>query len=124
MKAAREACPGKVIAIVQPHRFTRLESLFDEFAACFNDADTVILAPVYAAGEDPIDGVSSAALSSRLKSGGHRDVRLIDDEKEIAPLIRNLAQRGDFVIFLGAGNITLWAARLADELAAIDLAAQ
>ncbi|MDA4635522.1 UDP-N-acetylmuramate--L-alanine ligase, partial [Escherichia coli] len=77
LKAARDSAKGRVIAIVQPHRFTRLASLFDEFAACFNDADTVIVAPVYTAGEDPIEGVTSEALVSRIRTAAHRDARYI-----------------------------------------------
>ncbi|MGQ2902066.1 UDP-N-acetylmuramate--L-alanine ligase [Neoaquamicrobium sediminum] len=116
LKAAREACKGRVIAVAQPHRFTRLRDLFDDFAACFNDADTVLLAPVYAAGEDAIEGVSSEALVSRIRAGGHRDARHIDGPEAIAPLVRELAREGDFVVLLGAGNITQWAYALPKEL--------
>jgi UDP-N-acetylmuramate--alanine ligase len=116
LKAARSATKGRVIAIAQPHRFTRLHDLFDEFSVCFNDADTVMVAPVYAAGEEPIDGVSSEALVSRIRSGGHRDARYIDSAAAIAPAIRELAKSGDFVVFLGAGNITQWAYALPREL--------
>ncbi len=118
LRAAREACKGRVIAIAQPHRYTRLRDLFNDFAACFNDADTVMIAPVYAAGEDPIDGVSSETLVSRIKAGGHRDARHIDGPQAIAPLVRELAKPGDFVVLLGAGNITQWAYALPKELAA------
>lgn len=120
LKAARDACEGKVIAIVQPHRYTRLESLFDEFSSCFNDADVVILTPVYAAGEDVIPGAESSDLVSRLKTGGHRDVRLVDGPAELAPLVREIGEKGDFVLCLGAGNITQWAAALPKELATLD----
>ncbi len=116
LKAAREACKGRVIAVAQPHRFTRLRDLFDDFAACFNDADTVLLAPVYAAGEDAIDGVNSQALVSRMRAAGHRDARHIDGPEAIAPLVRELAREGDFVVLLGAGNITQWAYALPKEL--------
>ena len=116
LRAAREACKGRVIAIAQPHRFTRLRDLFDDFAACFNDADTALVAPVYAAGEDAIDGVSSQALVSRIRAGGHRDARHIDGPEAIAPLVRALAKPGDFVVLLGAGNITQWAYALPKEL--------
>jgi len=114
--AARDATKGRIIAIAQPHRFTRLHDLFDEFSACFNDADTVLVAPVYPAGEDPIEGVNSQALVSRIRSGGHRDARFIESPAEIAPLVRDLAKSGDFVVFLGAGNITSWAYALPKEL--------
>ncbi len=116
--AAREACSGRVIAIAQPHRYTRLHDLFDEFSACFNEADTIIVAPVYAAGEDSIEGVSSEALASRIRAGGHRDARLVDDPEEIAPLVREIANADDFVIFMGAGSITQWAYALPEALAA------
>ena len=78
LRAARDACKGRIIAIAQPHRFTRLHDLFDDFAACFNDADTVMVAPVYAAGEEPIEGVNSEALVSLIRAGGHRDARYIE----------------------------------------------
>lgn len=117
LRAARDATKGRVIAIAQPHRFTRLHDLFDEFASCFNDADTVMVAPVYAAGEDPIDGASSDALVSRIRSGGHRDARYIEGPGDVAPIVRKLAKPGDFVVFLGAGNITQWAYALPKELA-------
>jgi UDP-N-acetylmuramate--alanine ligase len=116
LKAARDACEGRVIAIAQPHRFTRLHDLFDDFAACFNDADTIMIAPVYAAGEDPIDGVDAQALTARIRAGGHRDARHIDGPQAIAPIVREIATPGDFVVFLGAGNITQWAYALPKEL--------
>jgi UDP-N-acetylmuramate--alanine ligase len=116
LRAARESASGKVIAIKQPHRFTRLHDLFDDFCACFNDADMVMIAPVYAAGEAPIEGISSEALVSGLKSGGHRNARAISGPQDIAPIIAEVARPGDYVIFLGAGNITQWAYALPDEL--------
>jgi UDP-N-acetylmuramate--alanine ligase len=117
LKAARDATKGRVIAIAQPHRYTRLRDLFDEFSACFNDADTVMVAPVYSAGEDSIDAVTSDALVSRIKAAGHRDARFISGPADIAPAIRDMAKSGDFVVFLGAGNITQWAYALPKELA-------
>jgi UDP-N-acetylmuramate--alanine ligase len=120
LRAARESCQGRIIAVHQPHRFSRLQSLFDDFSACFNDADSIFLAPVYAAGEDPIEGVDSEALVSRIKSGGHRDARFIDGPAAIAPLVREIARPGDFVVLLGAGSITQWAAALPGELEALD----
>jgi UDP-N-acetylmuramate--alanine ligase len=116
LRAARDATKGRVIAIAQPHRFTRLHDLFDDFSACFNDADTVMVAPVYAAGEEPIEGANSEALVSRIRAGGHRDARHIEGPTAIAPIVRELAKPGDFVIFLGAGNITQWAYALPKEL--------
>jgi len=118
LKAAREACKGRVVAIAQPHRYTRLHDLFDDFAACFNDADTVLVAPVYPAGEEPIEGVNAETLVSRIRAAGHRDARFIDSAQAIAPLVRTLAQPGDFVVLLGAGNITQWAYALPKELEA------
>ena len=117
LRAARDSAKGRVIAIAQPHRYTRLHDLFADFSACFNDADTVMVAPVYAAGEDPIDGVTSEALVSRIRAGGHRDARSIEGPGQIAPIVRELARPGDYVVFLGAGNITQWAYALPKELA-------
>ncbi|WP_269930391.1 UDP-N-acetylmuramate--L-alanine ligase [Aminobacter sp. HY435] len=117
LSAAREATKGRVIAIAQPHRFTRLHDLFDDFSACFNDADTVMVAPVYAAGEDPIEGANSETLVARIRAGGHRDARHIEGPAAVAPIVRELAKPGDFVVFLGAGNITQWAYALPGELA-------
>jgi UDP-N-acetylmuramate--alanine ligase len=119
LKAAREACSGRVIAVHQPHRYTRLASLFDDFATCFNDADSVILAPVYAAGEEPIEGANSETLVSQIRAGGHRDSRHISGSAELAPMIAGIAKEGDFVVLLGAGNITQWAAVLPKELESI-----
>ncbi|PSJ64884.1 UDP-N-acetylmuramate--L-alanine ligase [Kumtagia ephedrae] len=116
LRAAREATEGRVIAITQPHRFTRLRDLFDDFSACFNDADTILVAPVYAAGEDPIEGVNSETLAQRIRAGGHRDARYIEGPAAVAPVVRELARPGDFVVFLGAGNITQWAYALPGEL--------
>jgi len=116
LKAARESTKGRVIAIAQPHRYTRLRDLFDDFASCFNDADTVLMAPVYPAGEDPIEGINSDTLTARIRSGGHRDARHIDGPSAIAPIISEIAKPGDFVVFLGAGNITQWAYALPKEL--------
>lgn len=116
LAAARDACPGRVIAVAQPHRYTRLSSLFDDFAACFNDADMVAVAPVFAAGEEPIPGVDSAELVSRIKAAGHRDARLLEGPEALAPLVRSEAGDGDFIVCLGAGSITNWAAGLEQQL--------
>jgi UDP-N-acetylmuramate--alanine ligase len=122
LRAARDASKGRVIAIAQPHRYTRLRDLMDDFSSCFNEADTVLVAPVYPAGEEPIEGVSAKALVARMRAGGHRDARFIEGPQAIAPIIRQLAKPGDFVIFLGAGNITQWAYALPNELATEDAA--
>ncbi|MDP9762390.1 MULTISPECIES: UDP-N-acetylmuramate--L-alanine ligase [Agrobacterium] len=119
LAAAREACKGRIIAVHQPHRYSRLSSLFDDFAHCFNDADTIILAPVYAAGEDPIEGASSEALVSAIKAAGHRDARFLEKREGLASMVAGIANPGDFVVLLGAGNITQWAAALPSELKSI-----
>ena len=116
LKAARQSTRRDVIAVVQPHRYSRVHDLFNEFAACFNDADTVIVAPIYAAGETPIEGVTHEELVARIRARGHRDARVIDRPEALAPLIAARAQEGDYVVCLGAGNITQWAAALPAEL--------
>jgi len=120
LKAARAAAAGKVIAVVQPHRYTRLASLFDAFATCFNDADSVIVADVYAAGEMPIAGADKNALTAAIAAHGHRHAIALPSPEKLAPLIRSLASPGDYVVFLGAGSITQWAYALPAELAALD----
>jgi len=119
LTAARSASKGDVIAIVQPHRFSRLEDLFDEFASCFNDADTVLVAPVFTAGEQPIDGINHETLVERLIAKGHRDARVIDRPEAIAPILASRAKADDYVVCLGAGSITQWAAKLPGELQAL-----
>ncbi|MSP48901.1 MAG: UDP-N-acetylmuramate--L-alanine ligase [Alphaproteobacteria bacterium] len=120
LKAARTACPnGRVIAVVQPHRYTRLANLFEEFCTCFNDADTVIVADVYAAGEQPVDGASRDALATGLRSRGHRDVMALSGPEALAGLVNGLAKSGDLVVCLGAGSITQWANALPGQLAAL-----
>jgi UDP-N-acetylmuramate--alanine ligase len=119
LRAAREACKGRIIAVHQPHRYSRLSSLFEDFATCFNDADSIILAPVYAAGEDPIEGVNSETLVSHIRAGGHRDARYMASPTELAHIVSGIAKPGDFVVLLGAGNITQWAASLPRELESI-----
>ncbi len=118
LRAARQSTKRDVIAVVQPHRYSRLHDLFDDFSACFNEADTVLVAPVYAAGESPIEGVSHAELVDRIRARGHRDARTIAGPQELAALIAERASEGDYVVCLGAGNITLWAAALPAELQA------
>ncbi|UXM95883.1 UDP-N-acetylmuramate--L-alanine ligase [Bartonella sp. HY329] len=116
LKAAREATKGNVIAVVQPHRFSRLHDLFDDFATGFNDADRVVVAPVYAAGEEPIEGVSAQSLVERIKTAGHRDARYVSGAEDLPAMIKDIAKPGDFVVFLGAGNITQWAYQVPQEL--------
>lgn len=116
LSAAREAYEGRVIAVMQPHRYTRLQSLFDEFCACFNDADTVIVAPVFEAGEKPIKGADQQALITGLQSVGHRGVRSILGPEELPSVIADEAEAGDLVIYLGAGSVSQWAYDLPEAL--------
>jgi len=117
MNAARAATPeGRIIAVVQPHRYTRLRDLFEEFCTCFNDADVVVVADVYPAGEIPIEGIDRAALVKGLQSHGHRHVESLESAEELPAVIDALAQSGDMVVCLGAGNITTWANALPSEL--------
>jgi UDP-N-acetylmuramate--alanine ligase len=118
LRAARESTKDQVIAVVQPHRYTRLAALFDQFCTCFNDADTVIVAQVYPAGETPIQGVDRDALVQGLRTHGHRNVVALDGPEKLAPLVAAMAQPGDYVVCLGAGSITQWAYALPAELAA------
>ncbi len=120
LKAARAIVAGKVIAVVQPHRYTRVAHLFDGFCTCFNDADAVLVADIYAAGETPIDGVSRDALVAGILAHGHRNVRALEAADDLAPAVRTLARPGDMVVCLGAGSITGWANSLPAELAALD----
>src|SRR6185437_14274612 len=117
LRAARGATPGGVIAVVQPHRYTRLSNLFDEFCTCCNDADMVLVADVYPAGEQPIEGASRDALVAGMRARGHRNVQPLSGPQALAPLIRDIAKPGDFVVCLGAGSITQWAQSLPGELA-------
>lgn len=119
LKAARQATEGRVIAIHQPHRYTRLSSLFDDFCACFDDADLVGIAEVYAAGEEPIKGASRDDLVAGLIRHGHRDARAIADEDALEQLVRSEARPGDMVVCLGAGTISTWANNLPERLADI-----
>ena len=119
LKAARAIVAGKLIAVVQPHRYTRVSHLFDEFCTCFNDADVVLVADIYAAGEPPIEGISRDALVAGLIEHGHRNARPLPDPAELALTIRELARPGDMVVCLGAGSITSWANSLPGDLVAL-----
>ncbi|MBP2229090.1 UDP-N-acetylmuramate--alanine ligase [Azospirillum agricola] len=119
LKAARTAGTGRTIAVVQPHRYSRLANLFEDFCTCFNDADAVIVADVYAAGEQPIDGVSRDSLVEGLRMHGHRQVVALQSPQELAQLVHGMVKPGDFVVCLGAGNITQWANALPGELTAL-----
>ena len=120
LKAARQAVSGmpgaRVIAVHQPHRYTRLSSLFNDFCGCFNEADVVAIAEVYAAGEDPIPGASRDDLVSGLIAHGHRHARAILDEADLARLFREQARPGDIFVCLGAGTISAWANALPAKL--------
>ncbi len=116
LKAARAACTGRLIAVHQPHRYSRLHDLFEDFCGCFNDADLVAIADVYAAGEAPVPGVSRDALVGGLRAHGHRAVRALEGPEALAPLVAAEARPGDMVVCLGAGTITQWANALPDAL--------
>ena len=116
LAAARANATGNVIAVVQPHRYSRLGDLFEEFCTCFNDADTVIVADVYAAGEEPIKGVDRDALIAGLQARGHRDVVPLTTPEDLAGIVAGVAEPEDIVVCLGAGNITQWANALPAEL--------
>ena len=118
LSAAREGVENRVIAVAQPHRFTRLQNLMDEFQGAFNDADMVYVAPVYAAGEGPIEGVDAGALVEGLKRRGHRAAATVSGADELATVLAEVVRPGDMVVCLGAGDITKWAAGLADGIAA------
>ncbi|MBK1865458.1 UDP-N-acetylmuramate--L-alanine ligase [Taklimakanibacter albus] len=120
LRAARGVTQGKVVAVMQPHRYTRLSSLFQEFCSCFNDADTVVVAPVYSAGEAPIEGASHDALADGLRARGHRSVHKIDAPEQLPDLVKSLVRPGDIVVCLGAGTITQWAYALPGQLAVLD----
>ncbi|MEP0964423.1 MAG: UDP-N-acetylmuramate--L-alanine ligase [Roseobacter sp.] len=116
LKAARQATEGRVIAVHQPHRYSRLSSLFDDFCSCFNDADVVGIAEVYAAGEDPIEGASRDDLVAGLIRHGHRHARAVVGEDDLERLVREQARPGDMVVCLGAGTISTWANGLPERL--------
>jgi len=104
---------------VQPHRFTRLQSLFEPFSTCFNDADVVIIAEVYSAGEAPIEGIDRDHLVTAIRARGHRQVIALPDQPQLVGLVKGLVRSGDYVVCLGAGSITQWAYSLAEELKAL-----
>jgi len=116
LKAARQATEGRVIAVHQPHRYTRLHDLFDDFCACFNDADVVAIADVFAAGEDPIEGASRDDLVAGLIRHGHRHASAVGSEEDLEQLVREQAEPGDMVVCLGAGTISTWANALPERL--------
>jgi UDP-N-acetylmuramate--alanine ligase len=122
LKAARQAGAREVIAVVQPHRYTRLASLFDQFCTCMNDAGTVIVADVYPAGEAPIAGITRDALVEGLRGRGHKSVVPLAGPEQLAEMVHAIARSGDYVVCLGAGSITQWANALPSELALLQAA--
>lgn len=116
LRAARESTKGQVIAVMQPHRYTRLHDLFEQFCTCFNDADAVIVAPVYSAGEQPIPGADRDGLVTGLRAHGHKQAIPLEAPEKLAPLVKSLVKPGDYVVCLGAGSITQWAYALPAEL--------
>lgn len=125
LKTARKAAEdknGRVIAVIQPHRYSRLYGLFDDFCQCAHNADTVIVADVYAAGEQPIAGADRDSLVAGMKKYGHRDVRILPGQEDLASMIREVARDGDIVVCLGAGNISAWANELPSKLDEIEKA--
>ena len=118
LAAARESAEGRVIAVMQPHRYTRLEALMEDFQSAFNDADTVFVAPVYPAGEEPIEGVDSDALVEGLRARGHRMVKAVADIGDLCENLRDLAAEGDIIVCMGAGDITKWAGAIPDGIGA------
>jgi UDP-N-acetylmuramate--alanine ligase len=118
LKAARQAFAGPVVAIVQPHRYTRLHDLFDQFCTCMNDADVAVVAPVYAAGEQPIEGANRDSLMEGLRAHGHKQVFGIDGPDDLPALLAPYAKPGGAIVCLGAGSITYWAAGLEAALKA------
>lgn len=119
LKTARNAAShnnGRVIAVMQPHRYSRLHDLFEDFSTCFNDADSVLIADVYEAGEDPIEGVDKFSLVQAIAARGHRDVQALPSRDQLASMVAEKAQSGDFVICMGAGDITAWAYDLPQQL--------
>ena len=116
LETTRAATEGQVIAVVQPHRYSRLRDCFEGFCTCFNDADVVVVAHVYAAGEDPIEGFERDALVDGLRSRGHRSVVALDSPEDLAGIVNGLASPGDLIVCLGAGNITVWANALPGAL--------
>jgi UDP-N-acetylmuramate--alanine ligase len=123
LRAARQVATGKVVAVVQPHRYTRLRDLMSEFSSCFNDADTVVVADVYPAGEQPIEGVDKDALVEGVRRFGHRRVLPLESVQALPEVIAAEAGPGDLVVCLGAGDITQWAYALPGQLEALGKAA-
>jgi UDP-N-acetylmuramate--alanine ligase len=119
LKAARGTGARRVIAVVQPHRYSRLKALFSEFCMCFNDADVVLVSDIYTAGETPLEGISQESLVEGIHQCGHRDVRALESPEVLAQTLVPLVQSGDMIVCLGAGTITTWAAVLPAQMTAL-----
>jgi UDP-N-acetylmuramate--alanine ligase len=119
MKAARQVTMGRVIAVLQPHRYSRLHDLFHEFSTCLHGADTVVVSDIYPAGEAPIEGMNRDALIDSMRAHGHRHVTALASPDDLAKVIAEIAKPGDYVVCLGAGSITNWANALPGHLAAL-----
>ncbi len=116
LQAARAGAQGRVIAVVEPHRYSRVRALFGDFCSCFKDADSVVVAPLYSAGEAPIDGIDQHTLADGIRAAGNASVLSVDSARELVPLIQRYGRKGDMVVCLGAGTSTEWAHALADWL--------
>jgi UDP-N-acetylmuramate--alanine ligase len=116
LKAARAGARGRVIAVMEPHRYSRVRDLFGDFSACFKDADAVVVTPLYTAGEAPIDGINHMSLAEGIRRTGHAAVATVDSERDLVPYIKRFAVAGDIVVCFGAGNSTEWAHALPDWL--------
>jgi UDP-N-acetylmuramate--alanine ligase len=116
LESARAVTSGRVVAIMQPHRYTRLRDLFSAFCACMNGADTVLVLPVYAAGEAPIDGIDSAALAEGLRAHGHRHVISLALDQDLPDALADILEKDDVVICMGAGSISQLAYTLPEKL--------
>jgi UDP-N-acetylmuramate--alanine ligase len=116
LKAARQAYAGPVVAVVQPHRYTRLRDTWEQFCACLNDADVAIIAPVYPAGEPPIEGIDRDTYAEALRAHGHRNVLVVEGGMDVAAAVAPLAKEGGAIVMLGAGSISHWAAALQSQL--------
>lgn len=119
LAAARQAAQNRVIAVVQPHRYSRLQNLFEDFCTCFNDADVVLVADVHPAGEEPIEGINRDSLAAGILHHGHREVEVLVSPEMLPEVINRIAAPGDLVVCLGAGSITQWANALPEKLAAL-----
>jgi UDP-N-acetylmuramate--alanine ligase len=116
LEAARAGARGRVIAVVEPHRYTRVRDLFGDFCDCFHNADMVVVGPLYTAGEAPIEGINQHTLAEGIRARGHKSVLAIDSPHELVPFIQRNGSRGDLIVCLGAGNSTEWANGLPDWL--------